>query len=143
MILQARYSIPSSSSSKKMFGTRGRVSLPDILATGRNRFRIFLVNWKMRGMDYAFQQNANIIFGGGEIPPEIPKPTYPLVNQHSYGISLFSIGNTSSMSPFFIAMLVYRSVPIRMMYFYGKSIGKYTIFRWILCLGYIPKYKNS
>ena len=28
------------------------------------------------------------------------------------------------MSPFSIAMLVYRSVPIRMMYFYGKSIGK-------------------
>ena len=42
--------------------------------------------------------------------PKYPVDIYPLVNQHSNGISPFLIGNTSSKGPFSIAMLVYRSV---------------------------------
>ena len=33
---------------------------------------------------------------------------YPLINQHSNGISTFLIGNTSSKGPFSVAMLAYR-----------------------------------
>ena len=41
-----------------------------------------------------------------------PSIKYPLVNQHSYRISPFSTGSASSMGPFFIAILLYRSVSL-------------------------------
>ena len=37
---------------------------------------------------------------------------YPLVNEHSNGISPFLIGNTSSIGPFSIAMFVYQRVMV-------------------------------